>query len=102
MNIEIDDVIITRLIYDEFTKLRTRSMFGSSNLEDAVKKAVMEVVKDRIIESIKADAELMTRLTKELSIQLEERLGELGKRIAGAISSRIIDAMGTEFKTYGD
>ena len=100
MNIVINDEDMSRIISEEFIKTRTRTMYGDSTLEKAIKQAVHEIVKDRIKEMIKANPSLMDELKKSLVENIANQMSMFGERVAKVICRSVEEGMEAEFRTY--
>lgn len=100
MNIIIDDNEMARLLAEEIRKVSTRSMFGESSLEKAIKNAVQEIVKDRIKIMIHEDKALMITLKKGLEDNIGKQMEKFGQKVAKAICDQLEEGVEAEFRTY--
>jgi len=100
MNIEISDSVIHSIVQKQIAEVSTLSQgYGKSNLESAVKLAILEMTKTKVIELIKGNPNYVIMLNRVIEDNIVETFTGIAKRIARDLGDSITSAIESEFRS---
>ena len=102
MNIRISNEALTKIVEKELTKVASSSYSEGSHLEKAVKAAIIQMAKEKVMELIKNDSNYVIVLNKMIEENIVAAFQLVAKRIAKDLGESIVSAVECEFKTYSD
>jgi hypothetical protein len=99
MNIEISDKVLQDIIQKHITGVGTTSYNTKLGFENAIKSAIQDMTKVKVIELIKSNPEYLTKLNTAIEENIVEAFNLIGKRIARDLGESIVSAIESEFRS---
>jgi ribosomal protein S20 len=100
MNIEISDSVIQDIVQKQVIGVNKAQYSEKSNLENAVKLAILEMTTAKVIELIKSNPDYVKKLNTAIEESIVEAFNSIAKRIARDLGESVVSAIESEFRSY--
>jgi len=100
MNIEISDSVIQDIVQKQVIGINKAQYSEKSNLENAVKLAILEMTTAKVIELIKGNPDYVKKLNTAIEESIVEAFNSIAKRIARDLGESVVSAIESEFRSY--
>ena len=101
MNIEISDSVLQDIVQKQVIGINKAQYYSEkSNLENAVKLAILEMTTAKVIELIKGNPDYVKKLNTAIEESIVEAFNSIAKRIARDLGESVVSAIESEFRSY--
>lgn len=100
MNIEISDSVIQDIVQKQVIGLNRAQYSEKSNLENAVRLAILGMTTAKVIEMVKGNPDYVTKLNTAIEESIVEAFNSIAKRIARDLGESVVSAIESEFRSY--